>query len=430
MEHFERKRETGIDKKENAMIKRLHDMATTGRKVVYRTFILSAILLSGCISGSSDCGDADAEAEARAIVNTIYSWLEPYKGELGINERRYGATTYLYGSFGDLQSVFNRFNLTFAIDEEERQVLCFGYLPTTVPEDRRREMIEFIFRGEWEYGLSTATMVLDEDGNVRCQAWLPFESFTLQPKESQWRLIGAVVDKLWSFSNGATGVALGIDPVTAACGIKRINLFEGMEEAAMLEKAADVDTKIVLERCFDQDDEITTEISNDEWLNALSGCGGDVSVGIINAKFQDIAQVAGGPYDVLPYSLVVREGMVWNICTVPDECPNTIIGDVAGALMKINEGRKHGMFGIDFDTGKIWCHYAVPVSVIPSRDENPPRIPYAFFIRGNTVYSIAKLSEALQLTMAEVPPDSDVAEPVDEPSMGSDPMEDTMEDTR
>lgn len=403
------------------MIQRLHNMATTGRKVVCQTFILSTVLLSGCISGSSDCGDANADAEARAIANTICSWLEPYKGELGVNEKRYGATTYLYGSFGDLPSVFNRFNLTFAIDEEERQVLCFGYLPTTVPENRRREMIEFIFRGEWAYGLSTATMVLDEDGNVRCQAWLPFESFTIQPKESQWRLIGAVVDKLWSFSNGAAGIALGIDPVTAACGIKRINVFEGMEEAAMLEKAADVDTKLVIERCFDQGDEITTEISNDEWLYALSGRGGDVSVGIIKAKFQDVAQVAGGPYDVLPYSLVVREGMVWNICTVPDECPNTIIGDVAGALMKINEGRKHGMFGIDFDTGKIWCHYAVPVSVIPSQDEDPPRTPYVFLIRGNTVYSIAKLSEALQLTMAEVLPDSGAAEP--DSSIGPDPME-------
>lgn len=396
MKMFERLKWIMLLAKKGSMMQRLCDIAMTGRKIVFRTFILSAVLLSGCISGSSDCGDANAEAEARAIVNTIYSWLEPYKGELGINERRYGATTYLYGSFGDLPSVFSRFNLTFAIDEEERQVLCFGYLPTTVPEDRRREMIEFIFRGEWEYGLSTATMVLDEDGNVRCQAWLPFESFTIHSKESQWRLIGAVVDKLWSFSNGVAGVALGVDPVTAAYGIKRINCFEGMEEAAMLEKAADVDTNLVIERCFDQDDEITTEISNDKWLYALSGCGGDVSVGIIKAKFQDVAQAAGGPYDVLPYSLVVKEGMVWNVCTVPDECPNAIIGDVAGALMKINEGRKHGMFGIDFDTGKIWCHYAVPVSVIPSRDEDPPRNLYAALIKVNTLYNIAKFSEALQ----------------------------------
>ena len=260
-------------------------------------------------------------------------------------------------------------------------------------------------------------MVLDEDGNVRCQAWLPFESFTIHSKESQWRLIGAVVDKLWSFSNGVAGVALGVDPVTVAYGIKRINCFEGMEEAAMLEKAADVDTNLVIERCFDQDDEITTEISNDKWLYALSGCGGDVSVGIIKAKFQDVAQAAGGPYDVLPYSLVVKEGMVWNVCTVPDECPNAIIGDVAGALMKINEGRKHGMFGIDFDTGKIWCHYAVPVSVIPSRDEDPPRNLYAALIKVNTVYNIAKFSEALQSAMAEVPLDSDAAEP--DSSMGS-----------
>ena len=293
------------------MMQRLYDIAKTGRKTVCLAFILSATLLAGCISDNGNGGDAGAEAEVENIVKTISSWLEPYKGKLDINVKREGSTTYLYSGFGTLQSVFNRFHLTFVIDAEDREVRCYGYLPIIVPEDRRREMVEFIFRGEWEYGISTATMVLEEDGNVRCQAWSPFESFALQPKETQWRLVGAVVDKLWSFSEGVAGVALGVDPVTAAGEMKRISSFEGMDEAAALEKAADADTKIVLERCFDKDDEIKTEISNDEWLDTLSGRGGDVRVGIIKAWFEDVVHDIGGRYDVLHYSLVVREGMVW-----------------------------------------------------------------------------------------------------------------------
>ena len=393
------------------MMQRLYDMAKTGRKTVCLAFILSATLLAGCISDNGNGGDAGAEADVENIVKTISSWLEPYKGKLDINVKREGSTTYLYSGFGTLQSVFNRFHLTFVIDAEDREVRCYGYLPIIVPEDRRREMVEFIFRGEWEYGISTATMVLEEDGNVRCQAWSPFESFALQPKETQWRLVGAVVDKLWSFSEGVAGVALGVDPVTAAGEMKRISSFEGMDEAAALEKAADADTKIVLERCFDKDDEIKTEISNDEWLDTLSGRGGDVRVGIIKAWFEDVVHDIGGRYDVLHYSLVVREGMVWNVCNVPEECPYEIIGDVAEALMKINQRLMYAMFGIDFNTGKIWSHYAVPVSVIPSWDERPHRNLYAAFVRVKTVQSVAENSEALHSAIVKAQSDFDNAEP-------------------
>ncbi|MBQ8124503.1 MAG: hypothetical protein IJ173_01320 [Kiritimatiellae bacterium] len=369
---------------------------------ICHTLILSSAMLSGCISGNSDSGDANAEAEAENIVKTISSWLEPYKGKLGTLVKREGATTYLYGSFGTFQSVFNRFHLTFVIDAEDREVQCYGYLPTIVCENRRREMIEFIFRGEFEYGLSTASMVLEDDGSVRCQAWSPFESFALQPKETQWRLIGAVVDKLLSFSEGVAGVALGGDPAEAAGEIERKSFFERMDETSALERAADADTKIVLERCFDKDDEIEVSDSGDKWLGAFARRGWDARVGIINGHFEDVVRDVGGLYDVLPYSLVVRDGMVWNICNVPDECPNEAIGEVAEALMKINQSLRCATFGIDFNTGKMWSHYAVPVSVIPSWDERPHGNLYGAFIKTKAVGSVAKNSEALHSTMVKV----------------------------
>ena len=358
-----------------------------------------ALCLSGCISSVRSGDASDAEDEAEDIVKTISSWLEPYKGALGVTVQRDGSSTYLYTTFGTFSSVFNRFHLAFVVDCEEREVQCYGYLPTIVPEGRRSEMAEFIFRGEWEYGISTASIVLEGDGSVRCQAWSPFESFALQPKETEWRLMGAVVDKLWSFSEGVARVALGGDPVVAAGEVKRIAFFEGKVGAAGLENSAEDDTKIVLERCFDEDHEIEVSDSTDEWLEALSGHGGDEHVGIIKARIEDIARYLGGRYDVLPYSLVVKDGMVWNVCNVPEDCPSEIIRDVADALMKINQGLKYAMFGIDFNTGRIWSHYAVPVPVIPDRDEKPRRNLYAAFILMKTVQSIAQNSEVLHSAM-------------------------------
>jgi hypothetical protein len=86
-------------------------------------------------------------------------------------------------------------------------------------------MTEFIFRGEWQYGISTASIVLDDGGEVRCQAWMPFESFSLQPQETKSRLLGAVIDKLLSFSGGVASVLLGGTPAKAAAGIRRMSAF-------------------------------------------------------------------------------------------------------------------------------------------------------------------------------------------------------------
>ena len=364
-------------------------------KTLCRAVIMAAALLAGCISGNGTGDTTDANVEAENIAKTVASWLEPYKSSLGIKTERDGDSIYVRGRFGVLPSVFNMLDIVFLIHVEEREVVCFAYLPTTVSEGRRRAMAEFIFRGEWEYGISTASMVMEEGGRVRCQAWSPFESFAHQPRETQWRLMGAIVDKLWSFSEGVAAVSLGVDPAAAASGVKRIAAFEGLDEAAHLEKAADADTKAIIERCFEKDSGITSEESSDEWLNKLSGKGGDVSVGTIMSRFEEVVRDIGGRYDLLPYALIVQEGVVWNVCKVPEECPEEMRGEVAALLMKINEGLKYAQFGMDFDTGKIWSHYAVPVSVIPEWDERPPGNLYGAFIKMKTIQSVAENSEAL-----------------------------------
>ena len=381
------------------MRSRLHDMTGLGGRTFCRALIVSAIMLTGWVFGT-DTDDKTANVETESIVKTVTTWLEPYQTKLGVTTERDGCTTYIRGTFGELQSVFNMFNVTIAIDSANRDVVCFAYLPTTVSMERRRKMVEFIFRSEREYGLSTASMVLDETGRIRCQAWSPFESFAFQPKETKWRLMGAVVDKLWAFSKGVAVVALGGEPAAAASDIKRISAFEGLDEAAYLKDAADVDTKVVLERCFDKDDEIMVDEACNKWLEKLSGRGGDVRVGMINARFEKVVRDVGGRYDVLPYSLIVREGVVWNVCNVPEECPDEMKSEMADILMKKNQGLKCALYGMDFDTGKIWCHYEIPVSIIPERNDNWHGNLYGVFMLTKTIVSVAGDSEELHSVMS------------------------------
>ena len=362
----------------------------------------SAICVAGDLPNGNQILHSSASTnEAERIAAEIAGWLEPYRGRIGMVVNRDGDDIYMYGSFGSLQSIFSTYNITVAIYGKDKEVSFIGRLPTVVPKERRREMIEFIFRGEVEYGISPASMILEEDGRIRCQAWMPFESFTLQPKETKWRLMGSVIDKLWSFSEGVASVALGGDPEDGAGKIRRMRNFEEGEEAEAFRKSADADTKAILKRCFDKDAEVKMENSGDTWLDRYSGVGRGVRVGAINARFEDLARDIGSRYDVLPYSLVVKEGLVWNVCNVPEIVPAVIVGKIADFLMRMNENLKYSLYGIDFDTGRIWCQYALPVAVIPESDTDTPRNLYGVLIKTQPVFSVAQNSEELHSAMVK-----------------------------
>ena len=126
-----------------------------------------------------------------------------------------------------------------------------------------------------------------------------------------------------------------------------------------------------------------------------------MSVGIINGHFEDVVRDMGGRYDVLPYSLVVRDGMVWNVCTVPDAVPDEAIDKAADWAMQMNERSKCSFFNIDFDTGKMWSHYGLPVSVLPPSDELPPGNLYGARIKVVPVSNVATHSEDLHLAVVK-----------------------------
>ena len=381
----------------------MHKLA---KMLKWNVVIFGSALLAGCVTQNHQASGGLVNVGAEVVAQTIAEWIEPYQ-ILGITTNQEGCTTYLYSTLGKFPLIFDRLQLTFAIDAEAREVVCYGFLPTVVPDNRRKDMVEFIFRGEWGYGISPASMVLDDGGEVRCQAWIPFESFVRQPKETKWRLMGTVVDKLLSFSDGVATVALGGDPAIAVDKIRRIAAFEGLDEAVELKKAADVDTKIVLERCFERDSEVEVGAIGDKWLEKLSGNGSDVHVGIINARFEDVVRDVGGRYDVLPYSLVVREGMVWNVCCIPESCPPEAIGKVADVLMEKNQKLKYSLYSIDFDTGKIWCHCSLPVSVLPDGHECRTCNLYDVLLKTIPIRSVACDSEELRSAMLSMPQQAD-----------------------
>ncbi len=383
----------------------------------------TTLIVLACLAGGIPCNathNEEDQPDAERIAAEVAEWIGPYQKKTGIKTEYDGDSIYLYGTFGALPSVFSTLDITVAVYGDVREVSFIGYLPTIVSGERRREMIEFIFRGEMEYGISTASLILDEDGRLRCQAWMPFEGFLLQQREAKWRLMGAVVDKLWSFSEGVASVSLGGDAVKAAAGIRRFAAFEGLDEAAELRNAAETDTKIVLERCFEKDANVKVCAAVNEWLDKLSGKNGEVRVGIINARIEDVVRDVGGRYDVLPYSLVVREGMVWNVCDVPETCPRESITEAADVLMKANQDRKHSLYGIDFDSGKIWCHYSLPVSAIPDGDDRRPGNINDALLKTVPILNIARDSEMLHSLIVKVLPkeDDDGPTPSTESSVG------------
>ena len=377
-------------------------MQMTGKKLKRAVAVLSATILVSCAAQSRPESGVSTNAEAAAVAHAVKEWVNPYLLGQDVVTKQEGDTTYLYAILGKFPSTFNNLSFTFVVDAEARDVVCYGFLPTFVPKERRRAMTEFIFRGEWRYGISTASIVLDEGGEVRCQAWMPFESFSLHPHATRARLMGEVIDKLLSFSDGVASVTLGGTPVAAAAGIRRVSAFGDLgwtEEQR--KKSTKADTKAVMERCFDKDAQITVDQAGNPWLQRLSGRGDGVSVGIINGRFVDVVRDMGGRYDVLPYSLVVRDGMVWNVCAVPDAVPDEIIAQAADWAMRMNASLKYSLFNIDFDTGKMWSHYALPVSVLPPYDELPPRNSYGARIKVVPVSNVAIHSEDLHLALVE-----------------------------
>lgn len=327
------------------------------------------LALAGCVTRDGvnpsehlNCGQCEDQ-----IVSRITEFMERYSLKAGLRQERDDECIYIRGTMGMFPAVFDSHNIVVCIYPQTEEVVCFGYLPTKVLDDRRDEMVEFLFRADCEYGLSPATLVLDDDGNIRCQSWLPFRCFNDKPEMAAKWLVGSVMDKLYACSLGVARVETGESGKDSASGIEPAEFMWSRKAEVQPDAQKDID--VVLEACF-SDNEWTIEKCSGEWPASLCSKDDDGSVDFIKASISGFQEFCGGAYDELHYTLVVKSGFVWNLCAFPVDIPESRLPELAKFAMSKNAGMKSLSFGIDFKNRKLWCQYGLPVCALSKSNEN------------------------------------------------------------
>ena len=336
--------------------------------------------------GPESAATAKDDAGMENIASGIVEWLKPYQTTPFTVEND-GKDVYIRGTVGRFPTLFNKYDIVVNLNAESREAVCYGYLPTKVPEERKAEMTEFLFRAECAYGFSPATIVFECDGSVRCQTWCPLSEFENAPEIAKRRLAGSVMEKLFAYSRSVGEVLLGGNGTVAASRITPATMFEKVSVDSKADMAE------VLKICFPDGGYETSAVAGG-WLGSRFG-NGDGSVGFIEARIDDVRKDIGGIYETLEYALVVRDGMVCNVCQFPVEIPKDRLGAVADLAMRLNESLKYAHFGVDFENGKLWSHYSLPVSALASEGGSGERQNlYPMWIKIQTILNVAKNSEA------------------------------------
>lgn len=351
-----------------------------------------ALFCIGLLAVLCGCESNKDEKEVSAVVKEVSSWVEPYLTNGGLVQEDDHGTIYFRGRVGELASVFNVIDIVMEVSPEKRSVSFFGLLPTLAPEDRYEDMAELISRGEMSQGLSSAWLVLDDFGHVRCQSWASFDSILHNAEETRVTLVGAVLDKLLSFACAVAAIELGHTPEDAMSGIGRVEMFQKTFGGHHFGKEDDVE--YILERCYQSASEAAPE-NKDPWWDILSFNRDGSEASFIHAQMEEVIKDIGGRYDILPYTLIVRDGMVWSVCVMPDICPEEKRGEVVLELMKINFGLSTTLLHMDFDTGRIWSCYQLPVSAIRDNENPIMRDLYEAQMQVAAVLAIAVHSEKI-----------------------------------
>lgn len=331
-----------------------------------------------------------SRADVGVIVTSVTNWVAQYRASSEFKIERDGTNTYIRGTVGIFPSLFSKYDIIVELDSERQEAYCYGYLPTKVPDGRRNAVVEFLFRAECAYGLSPATLVLEEDGSVRCQSWLPFGELQGTPGKAIPQLVGSVMEKLYACSTAIGPVLLGLETPRCASCIHPVGLFNGEYESSPDTLAADTDK--VLKKCF-SDNEWTTERSPSGWIPKYLASA-DSTAAFIKAWISDVKRDVGGIYDRIDYTLVVSRGMVGNVCPLPIAIPKDRIVAVADAVMRLNQSSKCALFCVDFDNRKLWCGYSFPVSALCNCDEAASN-RYRVFIKAVAPFEVARNSERL-----------------------------------
>ena len=288
------------------------------------------------------------------VVSNVIKWLKPYQMKIPFVVENEKNDVYIRGDIGYCQALFSKYSICIHLNGNSQKAYCYGYLPTLVPVERRADMIEALFRAECAYGLSSATLVLEDEGMIRCQAWCRLSALERTPEKALPLLVGSVIEKLISCSQMVGSVSLGTGKLEEVSKIAPVKIFERDK----FDNKTDI--KTVLDACF-PDGGYQLDDYVDVWFNNRFG-NGDDSVGFISNSLIDISQDLGGIYDELEYTIVVKDGMACNICVFPVEIPRERLNEVAEAAMRCNQSLNCALFCVDFENRKLWCRFSIPVS--------------------------------------------------------------------
>jgi hypothetical protein len=166
-------------------------------------------------------------------------------------------------------------------------------------------------------------------------------------------LVGSVMEKLFACSQVVGRVILDAE------GPYLINVVNFIKREAADNKA---DTEAVLKSCF-SDGEYELVADADDWLVKRFG-GDDVSTGFIRSMLSDMKRDVGGTFDELHYTIVVKDGIACTVCMFPIEIPKDKLFPVAEAAMRLNQSLNCCLFTVDFENGRLWSCYSIPVSAL------------------------------------------------------------------
>lgn len=357
---------------------------------------LITVALIACATASAFAETVSVDTKGRLCASQlavcVTNWLEKYNPSVGFKIEKDGTDIYVRGSVGVFPSLFSKYDIVIDLDSKRNEVYCYGYLPTVVTSERRKNVVEFLFRAECEYGLSPATLVLTDDGLVRSQSWTSFKELADVPEKALPRLMGSVMEKLYACSQAIGWILLGETKDDIISLVRPTGLFGKEYESSTDTLSADTD--LVLKNCFGDNGWKIDDKNADVWYKRRFSIPKG-SASFINGWMTDVKKDIGGIYDRLDYTLIVQKGQVCSVCPLPGEVSHDKLAEVADAVMHINQSLRYALFGVDFDNGKVWCHYSLPASMLRNDADNDGCNVYQMHIKTMTTSTLAKNSAAI-----------------------------------
>lgn len=345
------------------------------------------------------------------LTETIDVWLAGTGAKCGFKVEQIEGDTYIRATLGNFPGLFCKYDFTFVLSPEDHEVLCYGFLPTLVPDERRTEVAGFLCRAESELGLSPAMLVLDDNGTIRCQSWATYSMFDADPDGTMRHLVEPILTRLDYCSRKIGPVLIGCTEYPRP-GEGEAKPVEPKDDGG----AAARDLQTLLDLLYDEEtDEISVGDKGDDWVSRRFGSRTGMPTQYIETNMHGIREYFDAQCDKIGYMLVIREGYVWNISMLPVDIPAERLAAVADLAMRLNSGVKYSLVYVDFDERKVWCQYCVPMSLLrrAQKGEDEQADWHCLLLQTSPVLAIANAARRIT-SLIETGEDTGAAPPAGE----------------